>query len=147
MPETLQPTPEAVRKAGKLSDHWRQLRHEVEPEKKDKIGSLYMEHILGLDEEVIESFTGSISQFVNGEQETYHLVGVAQSGFKPEPENIRKFWTQVREVEPKLIPTEDELEFVVENDDGAGLIWELVGSTIKPSLLLSKLRANAHAYK
>lgn len=141
-------TPEGI-KAQRLMNSWNGLRDTVPSDAKDRIGALYIELILELGGEKAEQFiegvrSGGIPSSL------WHEVGMAQAAISPSRESISRFWASVRELEPLILPTQEDLAFAAEQDDSMGaaiMLWSLVDSVAQPSSVLQELRANAHSYK
>ena len=149
MPELRKPIPEDFQRAQKLMEHWSSIRDEVPTEIKDKIGKLFIEHILDLGNETAEKFVKGANEN-SMDVGTYHLVGMKMAGFKSSEEDAKKFWSSVREIEPQALPGDEDLKLAIAQDDGWGaatLIWRLEMSIKEPSFVLLKLGDIAHQYK
>lgn len=143
-------TPDQIR-GSKIAASWRQLADEIDKPTKNQIGKLYIQYGLGLGPEVAKGFADP--ERVNN---VYGRVGLAQSAVTTNIDNLKIFWRKIREIAPDLIPSDDDLTFLIEKGTGIGpfyLIMNLAwGKNVRawgpnPTSVLDTIIVNAVEYK
>lgn len=144
------PTPSEL-KAHELETLWRKLADQITAEAKGQIGKLYIAYGLGLGEETAELFADPAQH-----HRASHRVGLAQAGIRTEPEDLPLFWQEVKKLAPEIVPTEEDLTFLVEKGGNIAPFFLIMGLhdgtdgagwRHNPSLVLSTILVNAHVYK
>ena len=123
----------------RLWDLWSRLQATVEQKK--QVGLAYIEHALGLGEEVAR-------QFADGDSAAYHQVGLCQANL-PEEAGNPAFWLDVFGVFPGAHSAED-IEYLEETGSSVAalsLLIKLAGHPGQDPSLIGRILGNAHAYK
>lgn len=128
------------KKAQALQMKWAREAFFLPPALKDRVGRLYMSHILNVNEK-------TILRFENHEPDATHTVGLSQSGIvNPDATG---FWNGVKELQPKPL-SDREIGYLRENDTsgyGATMMLNTWHLLYPNAPLLERLAVNAHAYK
>lgn len=125
-----------------FSNLWQQQKDKLTPGQKDSIGLAYLEHVIGADKETIIDFS----------QEKYSakdFIGRRQSRAEKLKEDYAGFWPAIAQIVPDTYSPED-LAWLIQNSEHEGAWQMLLYLDDLPkgvSLMLNKLKCNAHAYK
>jgi hypothetical protein len=121
---------------------WKDQQRYISLSDLDEIGRRYLRHILKLDDAGIE-------RFLEWDPDTYHAVGMKQSGMPEEQGAVEAYWSSIFEMFPEAY-TREQKEFLKE-EGGLGGVLDMMFTVAPPGItgtgVMGEIYTNSHVYK